>query len=97
MRTGKGKHYTPRQIKAYRMVVAAARDLGEPTIEGVFGIKLTFFPPRQGRFDLDNRVKVLMDSLQHAGYFANDGDCVRMEINRGPVLPPSGAVEFLLF
>lgn len=79
------------------MIVAAARDRDEPKIVGVFGIKMTFYPPRKGRFDMDNRVKTLMDSLQHAGYFENDGDCIRFEINRGPVRPPAGAVEFFLF
>lgn len=89
-RTGKGRHYTPAPIKAYRWAVAAERDRSVKTIPGEFYVEITLFPPREGRFDLDNRVKTLMDALQAAGFFANDGDCTRMLITRGAVLPPHG-------
>ena len=91
VRTGKGRHYTPRQIKAYRSELQIHRSRSIPTIGGEFRIAIVFHPYQAGRFDLDNRVKTLMDALQWNGFFLNDGDCVRMEIERGHIVKPAGA------
>lgn len=95
-RTGKGRHYTPQTVKDYQWTVAAARDRKVPTIEGEFTLDITIYPWRGGGVDLDNRLKVLLDSLQHAGFYRNDKDCTLITVRRGAVIRPDGAAVVVI-
>jgi Holliday junction resolvase RusA-like endonuclease len=76
VRTGKGNHYTPAWIEAYRVLVFAERCLQDcklprmpETIDAQVGVVLTL-PKFRG--DLDNREKVLNDAITKAGIWKDD-------------------------
>ncbi len=91
-RHGKGRHYTPEPVKAYREIVFASRNRKTETIKGDVALDITVLPWRAGGIDLDNRLKVLLDSLQHAGYYTNDKNVALIVVRRGEVMRPHGAV-----
>lgn len=73
--------------KAYRKnVEAAAFASSVCRVEGRLAVAITACPPTKGKHDLDNLLKCLLDSLQHAGVFADDGQIDRIEIERGEVV-----------
>lgn len=50
-------------------------------------IYIQVFPPNRIRRDLDNLLKVLMDSLEHAGLFTNDEQIDDIRIMRMEIYP----------
>ena len=51
-------------------------------------VHITAFPPDKRRRDLDNLPKCVLDALEHARVFDNDGQIDDLRIKRGPVKPP---------
>lgn len=49
-------------------------------------------PPDRRRIDIDNRMKPLLDSLQHAGLYHDDEQVDRILLVRGPVVPGGGVL-----
>ena len=41
------------------------------------------FPPHRRRRDIDNVQKALLDALQHGGAYEDDGQIVRLSIEKG--------------
>ena len=51
---------------------------------------ITIFPPNKRKFDIDNRLKSIFDSLQDAGVYDNDEQFDKIEIARGEIKPKGG-------
>jgi len=51
---------------------------------------ITIFPPNKRKFDLDNRLKAIFDSLQDAGVFDDDEQFDKIEIARGVIKSGGG-------
>lgn len=51
---------------------------------------ISIFPPNKRKFDLDNRLKSVFDSLQDAGVYDNDEQFDKIEIARGEIRPQGG-------
>lgn len=45
-----------------------------------------FLYPLHYRYDVDNRIKAILDSLQHAGVYANDKQVRDIHIQEGPLV-----------
>lgn len=77
-----------REGRRYRREVVAllaaqrARPLG-----GRLFVRVTVFPPDRRAFDLDNRLKALLDALQQGGAFHDDSQIDELVIKRGAVVP----------
>lgn len=56
-------------------------------LTGRLVVRVTVFPPDNHRRDLDNLQKALLDALEKAGVFNDDGQIDRLEVQRGAVVP----------
>ncbi len=62
-----------RQGREYRdLVVKLVREHSLPRLHGWIGVEMDLCPPDRRRRDIDNLLKPILDSLQHAGIFADD-------------------------
>jgi Holliday junction resolvase RusA-like endonuclease len=60
------------EAKSFRSAVQVlAWQLGRPWLEGPIEMRLDLHPPSR-RGDIDNVAKLVLDSLQHAGFYEND-------------------------
>ncbi len=64
--------------------------MGLPKLKGRLTLTATFHPPDNRRRDLDNLMKLLQDSLQHAGLYDDDSQIKHLHMHMGAPLPPLG-------
>jgi Holliday junction resolvase RusA-like endonuclease len=78
-----GRVLISREGRQYREAVAAIlnRQRVRP-LTGPLSIEIDIHPPTNREYDLDNRLKCLFDSLEHAGAFLNDSQIVRLSANK---------------
>ena len=62
---------------------------------GALSLRLTLYPPDRRRRDIDNNLKVLLDSLVKAGVMRDDSQVDDLRVTRGPVSPPGSCVVVL--
>jgi len=84
--TSRGGRILTAQHKAFRRQVAQVwsdhpESYAGPVI-GRLNVSAILFPPNHRKFDLDNRLKSLLDALQHAGVFADDEAIDQLSIRR---------------
>lgn len=84
--------------RAYRTTVGTAVLQQRP---GRFGaarlaMHITATPGDRRRRDLDNLLKALQDSLEHAGVYADDGQIDDLHIVRAPLVVGAGTVFVLI-
>ncbi len=77
-----------REGRQYRRHVCPllATDGAKP-LSGRLEVVVHVFPPDRRRRDLDNAMKALLDAVEHAGVYADDGQIDRLDIHRRPVVP----------
>jgi crossover junction endodeoxyribonuclease RusA len=63
---------------------------GSVPMMGRLDMVLYLWPPDRRRRDLDNTLKAIQDSLEHAGVYLDDGQIDRLELRRMPVTPDDG-------
>jgi crossover junction endodeoxyribonuclease RusA len=66
-----------------------------PKLTGRLCVVARIFPADRRLSDLDNRLKSLADSLQHAGAFENDSQIDEWQVTRGPIVK-GGKIEILV-
>lgn len=77
-----------REGRRYRMeVVARLAAVRRRPLTGRLFVRLTVHPPDARRRDLDNLPKALLDAMQRARVFRDDGQIDRLDIERGAVVP----------
>ena len=62
------------------------------TITGPLYVKLEAYPPDNRRRDIDNIMKAVWDSLQHAGIYLDDSQITHMEAFKFAPVPNGGFV-----
>ena len=81
-----------REGRRYRReVVARLAARRDGPLRGRLSVVVHLCPPDRRKRDLDNAMKCLLDSLQHAGVYADDAQIDELIIRRGSVVP-GGAV-----
>ena len=76
-----------REGRAYRQKVCSMLRGGGPMLEGPIKMTIDAYPPDRRRRDLDNILKCILDSLQHAQVYRDDSqikdlDCHMLEPDR---------------
>ena len=65
------------------------------TIDKPVSVSMTLHAPHNRRYDIDNRVKAVFDSLTHAGVWFDDSQVVSMIVVKGCSLD-NGALEMTI-
>jgi crossover junction endodeoxyribonuclease RusA len=68
---GKRK-FLKKEAHEFRSVVQDAAIEANAKISGRIAIFVALYAPTKRKYDLDNRIKALLDALEHAGVFLND-------------------------
>jgi Holliday junction resolvase RusA-like endonuclease len=90
---GRPSWYLTPAAKAYHTeVVLRVRTCRDPKPQGRLRVYMTIQAPTARRMDLDNAMKVVLDSLQHAGAIRNDSDIDHLTIVRLPQSKSGGLV-----
>jgi len=74
-----------RQYRERVCALLAAR--GTKPLTGRLEVVVHVFAPDRRRRDLDNAMKGLLDSLEHAGVYRDDSQIDRLVIQRGEIVP----------
>lgn len=77
------------QGREYRVAVAKAvheQQVPRGAVRGRLAVSIVAHPPDRRTRDLDNLLKGCLDSLKHAGVFADDGDIDALQVRRGSVV-----------
>jgi len=85
------QHYITPDGRAFRQdVIRRLHDWD--MILGPITLAVEVFPPDRRKRDLDNVLKALLDSMEHAGVFENDSQIVDLHVVKRDPAPP-GRVE----
>ena len=82
---GKRK-YLKKEAHEFRRIVQEAAVEAQAKISGRIAIFVALYAPTKRKYDLDNRIKALLDALEHAGVFLNDEQIDFIWIVRRPVV-----------
>jgi crossover junction endodeoxyribonuclease RusA len=87
-RHGRGVTYLSKQGRDYRYLVAnAVKDANQPIMTGRLFVDVLIYPRDKRKTDIDNRLKPLLDALQHAGAFEDDSQIDRLYVERREIIP----------
>lgn len=86
-----GRVLVSRGGRQYREAVGLALlAAGRPHLAGRLSVRVVAYPPDRARRDLDNLMKSVLDSLQAAGLYDDDGQIDDLRVCRGDVCRPAG-------
>jgi crossover junction endodeoxyribonuclease RusA len=92
------RHVGPRVLisregRQYRMKTVSRLGGAFPKFTASVRLKAELFPPDKRRRDIDNSLKCLLDSLTHAGIYADDSLVKDLELHMMDPVPPDGMVH----
>jgi Holliday junction resolvase RusA-like endonuclease len=77
-----------REGRAYReMVCSILGRMGVRPLDGGLVVRIELYPPDKRRRDADNSLKCLLDSLQHGGAYKDDGQIMRLSVEKREPVP----------
>jgi crossover junction endodeoxyribonuclease RusA len=82
---GKRK-YLKKEVHEFRAKVTEAAIEANAKINGRLAIFIALYPATKRKFDIDNRVKAILDALQLAGVFLDDEQVDFLWVVRRPVV-----------
>lgn len=85
-RTFRGRMIISAAGRAYRKNVVSSAPPVKPML-GRLAVEVDVYPPDRRRRDLDNVLKAALDSLQHAGIYADDSQIDDLRLTRRSVQP----------
>jgi crossover junction endodeoxyribonuclease RusA len=59
-------------------------------------VSMVVWPRDRRVFDIDNRIKSVLDSLQDAGLFDDDSQIDELSIYRGSQIVPGGSIKVMI-
>ncbi|MFQ5735163.1 MAG: RusA family crossover junction endodeoxyribonuclease [Planctomycetaceae bacterium] len=72
-----------RDGRAYRRrVLTLLAERGIRPTEGPLAVVVDLYPPDRRRRDVDNAMKALLDSVEHAGVYHDDSQIVHLEVHK---------------
>ena len=83
-RQWRGRMLLSRRGREYRQEVADI--VNGDRIEGRLAVYILLEPPTRRKFDIDNRIKPLLDALQYAKLFDDDEQVDEIKISRGDIV-----------
>lgn len=88
VRMGKGcRQIISERGRVFRNAAAVAvAEAGGGAIDGRLDVRIVLHPPTRRRCDIDNYAKAILDALEHAGVYEDDGAIDRLEVVRGRVV-----------
>lgn len=86
-RHARGVTYISKQGMEYRQAVKVAMQAYDFTaFDCRIEVGVELYPPNKRAFDIDNRIKALLDALQAAGAIADDGLVDRLVVERKTIV-----------
>jgi crossover junction endodeoxyribonuclease RusA len=85
-----GRMVLSQPAREYKRAVAEIVSLGRYRMEGRLSLSVVLFPPTRRKWDIDGRLKALLDALQDAGVFEDDEQIDRLEVIRGGLVAGGG-------
>lgn len=92
---GHNRYVKPEGLQFQKEVALAVKQSKMPTLTGRVCVIVRVFPKDRRVQDIDNRIKVLADSLQKAGAFENDSQIDEWQVTRGPIVQ-GGRIEVMV-
>ena len=65
-------------------------------LTGPVRLTVTFFGRNKRLYDIDNRVKPLLDALTENKIWLDDGQVNELHVYRGPIAPPNGYCDVVI-
>ena len=88
-RVFKGRTIVSKQCREYKKTVIAIMEklgLANQNIDDRLQVYLELHAPTKRKYDLDNRLKVLLDSLQASGFIVDDEQVDSLHVKRGVIM-----------
>ena len=90
------QRFIGKQGKQFRLTVAEEVAEAGIKLEGRLAVHVALFPANRVRFDIDNRIKPLLDALQNAGCFEDDEQVDELHVTRQGVYPGGRCTVIIL-
>ena len=86
-RTYRGRAVLSEAGRNYKIHVKTSWVLsGHSQLSGRLSVEVQLQAPTKRKYDIDNRIKPLLDALQDAGVFADDEAVDDIHVMRGPII-----------
>jgi crossover junction endodeoxyribonuclease RusA len=86
--TGKPTTYLTKPQREFREQVSQAASGAPCVFTGRLAVAIELVAPTKRKYDIDGRIKAVLDALQHATVFVDDEQVDRLDVRRLHVEPP---------